>query len=461
MPHHPHHTPSRLPTQAPSSPIDLWATEIVPHLPPDLEQQARILGAFRRRRALACATDLLRALLAAVVLTTSLQHLSCWAVTAEVADISATAWQKRLVRSRAFLTWLLSELLLSPPSPAQVRLFPHAEGNVLLVDATCLGQPGGSGDDWRLHSAYNFTIGRLVQVTITDRTAGEHLGYYRIQPNDIVVADNGYGYRRSVATVRKQQGHLVMRVRPSTFPFEHADGAVLDVVAQLRKRGPTVREWAGWCRDSDGERYGVRLLAAKLPPQAAASARKRARRTAQKHGRQVQSDTITVAGWVLVITTLPRARWEAAAVLRLYRVRWQIERLFKRMKSILRLGALRSRTASSVEASILALLVAWALQEAEAAWVRHQLACLTGSAPRVPSSWTLTVLGVDVLRQQVRGSWGLARLQACLPQLQRRLTSRTRHDREQQETAVRQWLERRPVPNLVISEDDECQGVDW
>lgn len=461
MPRHSHHTASGVPTQVPSSRTDLWASEVVPHLPADMEQQARILGAFRRRRALACATDLLRALLAAVLLTSSLQHLSCWAVAAEVADISATAWQKRLVRSRAWLAWLLGELLVTPPVPLGVRLVPQAEGNVLLVDATCLGQPGGTGDDWRLHTAYNFTLGRLVQVTVTDRSGGEHLGYYRIQPGDIVVADNGYGYRRSVATVRKQQGHVVVRVRPTTFPFERADGVGMDVVAQLRKRGATVREWAGWCRDSDGERYAVRLLAAKLPPQAAAAARKRARRTAQKHGRQLQSDTITVAGWVLVITTLPAARWDAAAVLRLYRVRWQIERLFKRMKSILRLGALRGHTAASVEASILALLVAWALQEAEAAWVRQQLACVRGSALRVPSSWTLTVLEVDVLRQQVRGNWGRARLQACLPQLQRRLTSRVRHDREQQETAVRQWLERRPVPNLVIFEDDECDGIDW
>ena len=118
-------------------------------------------------------------------------------------------------------------------------------------------------------------------------------------------------------------------------------------------------------------------------------------------------------------------------------------------------------TTASVEASILALLVAWALQEAEAAWVRHQLACVTGAAPGVPSSWMLTVLEVDVLRQQVRGGWGMARLPACLPQLERRLTSRVRRDRAQQETAVWAWRERRPVPNLMIPEDDTGAVVDW
>jgi hypothetical protein len=289
-------------------------------------------------------------------------------------------------------------------------------------------------------------------VTLTDQSGGEHLGYYRLQPGDIVVADNGYGYRRSVATVRKQQAHVVIRVRPATFPFEQADGTVVDVVAQLRKRGSTIREWAGWCTDAEGERYRVRLIAAKLPPAEAAAARRRTRQNARDHGRTVQSQTLLVAGWVLLITTLPARRWDAQAVLRLYRARWQVELVFKRMKSILRLGALRGRTRASIEAQVLALLVAWALQTAEAAWVRQQLARLGHAAGDILSSWTLTVLSVDVLRQQVRGSWGQARLHTCLPQLQRFLTSRLRHDRPHQETAVRAWLERRPPPHLVVQE---------
>jgi hypothetical protein len=62
----------------------------------------------------------------------------------------------------------------------------------------------------------------------------------------------------------------------------------------------------------------------------------------------------------------------------------------------------------------------------------------------VLSSWGLTTLSVDVLRQQVRGGWGSQRVQACLPRLQRFLTSRVRHDRTHQETTVRAWLDRRP-----------------
>lgn len=455
MPSRANHTMSATDTQAPSSALDLWETEVVPHLPADLEEQARILGAFQRRRALASATSLLRALLASVLVTTSLQHLACWAVVAEVATISCPAWHKRLLRSRAWLEWLLAELLFAPPSHAQGRLFPHAKGNILLVDATCLGQDGGTGDDWRLHTAYNFTVGRLAQVRLTDTSGGEHLGYYRLKAGDIVVADNGYGYRRSVALARIQQAHVVIRVRPATFPFEQADGQVVDVVTHLRRADAPVLDLSGWCTDTTGERYRVRLVAAKLPKAQAQEAQRRARRNAQKHGRNVQAQTLLVAGWVVVITTLPAEDWQAEAVLRLYRVRWQIERLFKRMKSILHLASLRGRTAASIEVSLLALLVAWALQETEANWVRHELKLMTGMAMSVVSSWTVNLLSVDVLRQQVRGGWGSARLHSCLAQLERFVSSQVRQDRQHQESAVRHWLERRPTRNLIFCHEEQ------
>lgn len=445
-----HHTRCASAPQPTLAAPDLWASEIVPHLPADLEQQARILGAFQRRRALNCATDLLRALLAAVLIASSLQHLAAWAVLTDVADISAPAWHKRLIRSIPFLEWLLAELL-APPLPP-LRIFPRATGNILLVDATCLRQRGGSGADWRLHTAYNFSTGRLAQVTLTDQSGGEHLGYYRLQPGDIVVADNGYGYRRSVASVCKQQAHVLMRIRPSTFPFEQQNGQVVDVVAQLRKRGPAVREWRGWCRDADGERYRVRLIAAKLPPAEAALARKRARQRARDHGRKVQASTLELASWVLVITTLPELRWDAAMVLRLYRVRWQVELVFKRMKSLLHMGQIQASKRESVEARVMALLVGWALQEAEAALVREQLTRLGQGEVRLPSTWVMTVVSAEVLRQQVRGGWGAARLHSCLAQLQRFLTTRRRVRREHQETSMRAWLERLPRPNLVLED---------
>ena len=66
-------------------------------------------------------------------------------------------------------------------------------------------------------------------------------------------------------------------------------------------------------------------------------------------------------------------RWSDEQVLALYRARWQVELVIKRMKQVLRLAQLRGKTALTNEATILALLVCWALQQREAAPARALL----------------------------------------------------------------------------------------
>jgi hypothetical protein len=121
-------------------------------------------------------------------------------------------------------------------------------GPILLVAASCLGQPGGTGDAWRLHLAYDFTAGRLGQVQVTDRRGGEHLGRYQWQAGDVMVADRGEGYRRSVALALRQQAAVGLRIHPAPFPLETDPGQPFTVRRWLRQRGETVRDWHGWCR---------------------------------------------------------------------------------------------------------------------------------------------------------------------------------------------------------------------
>ena len=215
--------------------------------------------------------------------------------------------------------------------------------------------------------------------------------------------------------------------------------------------------------EQQGQRFQGRLIAGALPPEAAERARAKARKKASKQQRQLKEQTLLLAGWLLVFCSLPATGWTDEQVLALYRARWQIELLIKRMKSVLKLAQLRGKTPLTNEATILALLVCWALQQQEAQQARDilapvcsqvlQLAAGPGSAVQDPthpehtaepqehivSSWLLTALQVQTLRTVVQGYWTPTRLRICLPHLQRFVCERPR-PRQQQEHTIRRHL---------------------
>jgi hypothetical protein len=197
----------------------------------------------------------------------------------------------------------------------------------------------------------------------------------------------------------------------------------------------------------------ARLLGQRVPPEVAQERRRKLRKAAKKRGSPLSQERLQLCDWTLVVTNAPPDLISYKEAFILLGIRWQIELLFKRMKQMLNMHPIQSKRQDSVQATIRALLVAWVLQEQQAAQVRSLLHQLVHSAlsqtmelpvARPISSWSVSKLCLQTLRQQVLGQWSMARLRACLPRLQRFLTSK-RRKRGHQESDVRQWLQRRSI----------------
>lgn len=104
--------------------------------------------------------------------------------------------------------------------------------------------------------------------------------------------------------------------------------------------GTKLGDWPAYVRHGDKLISG-RVCAIKKSAQALEHAERVACRRAQKHGAKVAPETLDAAGYVFVFTTLPTDALSPAKALEFYRGRWQVELVFKRLKSILCLNHLR------------------------------------------------------------------------------------------------------------------------
>jgi hypothetical protein len=421
MSHRNQHTSSQPFTQAPDPAERDWHKLVDERLPKNLESQARALKAFQRERGLSCASLLLRAILCYVLSLSSLKELSMWSRLVGVTGVvlSSQAWHKRLRQSLEWLRWLFGELLAAPPpcwnGPVTQR--------ILLVDGTQVRSIGPQGTLWRLHCAYHLLTGTLAWMHVTTQQIGESLGLVPVQAGDILVGDGIYSRARQLMAVEQRKGASLTRFSPHHLPLYAAQApawsvdAQLDVSGWLHPLAPGVYERAALVR-FEQTALPVRVVAIVSPPEQAEALRRQKERQARAKGRKLSPQARFLAGFLLLVTTLPAAQWPTPLLIELYRCRWHIEVLFKRIKQVLDMHGFRCKTPETAQAMIAALLIAWLLIEDDLEELRRQLA--DGEPFALPlSSWRLARLAFTGLYHVVEGWYSPEQLTALLPEFRR------------------------------------------
>jgi hypothetical protein len=332
----------------PSSREDLFAEDwsvLCTFLPRGWTEMARTTGALRRARDFPDAESLLRVLLLHVANGYSLAETAVRARQLGV-EVSAVAVYKRLRASEEWLRWLAEQ----QRGGQRVRM--ESQGRpVRAVDATTVSEPGSTGTDWRVHYAVNLTTLQCDFFEPTRVQGGETLRRVPVRRGDIILGDRIYATPVGVARVHKAHADLVVRLNRQSLPlFDPAMEkplAVLRLYRQL-KVGQT-QQWSTRVKRPGGGWIAGRLVALKRSAEATRKARRRLERKASKAQKKVSRDSWFAAQYFAVWTTLPDT-FSADAVLELYRLRWQIELAFKRMKSILGVGHLPKKDPASARA---------------------------------------------------------------------------------------------------------------
>ena len=455
-----YHKAALPPLQEPDQSDEAWQEIVTTRLPAELEEQARHLKAWTRKRGLERVSDVLRALLVYAACDYSFRELGIWAVLKGIGSLSERAWRKRFQQSRAWIAWLLSSVLGSGQRPAWLPA--HAQ-RILIVDATRFKTPGGTGDDVRLHQCYDLHSGRMVQVQVTDRHQAESLRHFTFQAGDLVVTDAGYPLASGVEETQEQQAGLVQRISAFLVHLTNEQGQVIALKEQVQGQvADSIRELAAWIPlPHHAKRVQVRVLCYRLPDEQAKKARARKEASLRKkYGKKFNQERVWWAGWVLLVTTAPAEQWSASDLMRLYRARWQIELFFKRLKQVLSWHRIEFSDLQRATMLVQLKLLVWWLQEQEAQWMselfRGVLTAPAGKMTEVPclpeeeseaeqgvwSQWTLAHMGYDEVRTTLRGAWSHQRTKQCHEHLVRYIRSHPRK-RGHQQSEQRDWFRQR------------------
>ncbi len=312
------------------------------------------------------AEALLRTLLIHLAGGYSLRETALRARQADLAAMSDVALLKRLRKSKDWLAALCVALFRERGVGNAVVA--EAGARVRLVDATSVKEPGPTGSVWRLH--YSVQLPSLVcdylKVTPSQGEGnGESLRQYPIRAGDYLIGDRGYGSRAGVQYVTEREAYLMVRMTPPNLPLWDAGGHLLDWEAWLAgiQRSGEVKAEKVWVGGPPEQGVAGRICVVRKTEEAIRQAQKRVRRRASKKGHRLRPETLRHAQYVMVFTTFPEASFPPVSVMQWYRLRWQIELVFKRFKSLAQLGHLPKRDEESSKAWLYGKLLVALLAE--------------------------------------------------------------------------------------------------
>lgn len=339
-----------------------WMREIGSYFPSDLDSRLKSTGVMQRKRGVKCGMDFLKILLLFAVSNLSFRMLALSAAALSVSTISDTAWRKKFLSCIPFLHSILTILLTGLiKKPLQKE---SSQRNVYLVDASTIRQDGRKNAQYRIHMCYDLVQNHMSQIQLTDAHTAESLKHYKMHKGDIFLADAGYGTAANYAISQECKADVILRVSPNHFPVYSIDGSKLEILPLLekaKKNGISSFEITGFVKHQK-QFYFVRLMIGQIPEEKAEKARKRKKRRAQKDGFQVKAETLEYAGFVMLATSLG-IEYDKEEIFSLYRSRWQVELLFKRIKQNFKIQTIRAASEKYAFALIYLWLIIWLLTE--------------------------------------------------------------------------------------------------
>jgi hypothetical protein len=224
------------------------------------------------------------------------------------------------------------------------------------------GKKGGSSckAQVKIDLIHNYTKGLIQEVYLCEGKRPDQALTSRIlsiiHKNELVIRDLGYFKLQTLKAISEIAAYFLSRLPSHLKIYLNSDDTnpvTLSEYFNRNYRYQSIIEMNVWIGE---ERIPSRLVAYRAPKEVVNERRRKAHKKAREMGRTLSKAKLDLLSFSLFVTNIPQEKLEAKMIGTIYRLRWEIELIFKQWKSLLHVDVLKGTNRYRVQCLILSRL---------------------------------------------------------------------------------------------------------
>jgi len=259
-------------------------------------------------------------------------------------EISASGIHQRLNTEAVELLrqvcqlWTQQKMRINPQTLPVLSAF----GAVRIIDSSRIQLPetllnafpgSRNGATLKTQLSYEYHSGQIEAIEVEPARSPDQkcdLPQTLSTAGDLVLFDLGYFDQKQFAELDKQGVYFISRLQSQAGLYEcDTPQASVDLLQNLKQLPGSILMGERFLRLGSKQKLAVRVVYYRVPPAIAQERRRKAKQAAKERGQTCSQHHLEWQDWLIFITNVPIDLLHLDQIPVVYRVRWQIEIIFK------------------------------------------------------------------------------------------------------------------------------------
>ena len=227
--------------------------------------------------------------------------------------------------------------------PALRRTFKGSGGNA-------------SAANCKIQTCYEYKSGELSFLDLTKGTYPDSKYTAKLPKHlsegDLMLFDMGYFSIKTFRKITKKGAHFISRLKINSCLRRIDTDEKIDLSKLLGDKEIDVHDMEVVLGENKRNSTKCRFIALRVPKDVSEERHRKLKKRAQKKGKTPSARQLQMCDWTLLITNIDKSVLSDQQVLDTYGLRWQIELVFKQLKSVLNIDKSNTKSPNRLKCEV-------------------------------------------------------------------------------------------------------------